>query len=290
MQSSLQLQGPRPSQLMALERSIPPVLRPLVRAYVLGYASSTVPRLLALLVLQLNRKRKTAAGKPHLGFTSSAAVILRKGLELQRFPAFCAALIGGSTLLEARDLTLIKLEEMLTVTRFLFEDCLLVWLQTYHRRLKSGNYPLFDWLAIMRVSAMDVEKRDQETTLRYQVISISGIVLTKPCICVSPSHISLTKTQIINNMTFTNPLQTRPITRNVHRWLVQLGTPPVEKDRCVYGQDALRHSQRGQVQGHPVRRSDDRSHPLCCHQSRRCGGRRALVPAQGSEDCRWKME
>jgi hypothetical protein len=128
------LQAPRAVQLMALERSIPPVLRPLVRAYVLGYASSTVPRLLALLVMQLNRKRKTATGKPHQGFIPSAAVILRKGLELQRFPAFCAALIGGSTLLEARDLPLHR-EQMLIMNRFPSEDWLLVWQQVYRRHL-----------------------------------------------------------------------------------------------------------------------------------------------------------
>lgn len=86
---------------------IPPVLRPLVRAYLLGYASSVAPRLLALLVQHVTvarrkRKQTTATldaqnGQP---FLSSLQRILRGGLDWQRFPTFCAALVGGSTLLE----------------------------------------------------------------------------------------------------------------------------------------------------------------------------------------------
>ena len=93
----------RTSQGMSLERSIPPVLRPLVRAYVLGYASSTIPRLLSLLLTHLIRKRKNNDKKKPNSLLSSAGSILLKGLDPQRFPTFCAALIGGSTLLEARD-------------------------------------------------------------------------------------------------------------------------------------------------------------------------------------------
>ncbi|KIN02495.1 hypothetical protein OIDMADRAFT_102648 [Oidiodendron maius Zn] len=88
---------------MSLERSIPPVLRPLVRAYVLGYASSTIPRLLSLLLTHLIRKRKNNDKKKPNSLLSSAGSILLKGLDPQRFPTFCAALIGGSTLIEARD-------------------------------------------------------------------------------------------------------------------------------------------------------------------------------------------
>ena len=97
------IQPPRVSRVVSLEASIPPVLRPLVRAYVLGYASSTVPRLLALLLTHLTRKRKNGNKKKQDGLLSSAGLILYKGLDFQRFPTFCAALIGGSTLLEARD-------------------------------------------------------------------------------------------------------------------------------------------------------------------------------------------
>ena len=88
---------------MSLEASIPPVLRPLVRAYVLGYASSTIPRLLALLLTHLTQKRNNRKKKRQDGLLSSAGSILRTGLDIQRFPTFCATLIGGSTLLEARD-------------------------------------------------------------------------------------------------------------------------------------------------------------------------------------------
>lgn len=86
-----------------LEEKIPPVLRPALRAYVLGYASSTAPRILTLLLLHLNRRRKNIDEKPNEPFLPSLVRILRGGLELQRFPTFCAALVGTSTLLEARD-------------------------------------------------------------------------------------------------------------------------------------------------------------------------------------------
>jgi hypothetical protein len=95
----------RPARLTSLEQSIPPVLRPVIRAYVLGYASSTAPRLLTLLLTHLSRRRKNIDDKPVHSFFPSLVRILRGGLELQRFPTFCAALVGGSTLLEARDHT-----------------------------------------------------------------------------------------------------------------------------------------------------------------------------------------
>lgn len=86
-----------------LEKSIPTVLRPVLRAYVLGYASSTVPRLLTLLMTHLSRRRKNIDLKPSESFVYSFIRILNGGLEFQRFPTFCAALVGGSTLIEARD-------------------------------------------------------------------------------------------------------------------------------------------------------------------------------------------
>lgn len=86
-----------------LEKGIPLVLRPVLRAYVLGYASSTVPRLLTLLLTHLSRRRKNIDLKPSESFVYSFIRILNGGLEFQRFPTFCAALVGGSTLIEARD-------------------------------------------------------------------------------------------------------------------------------------------------------------------------------------------
>lgn len=86
-----------------LEESIPPLLRPLIRAYVLGYASAVAPRLLTLVLQYVTRRRrdKGAAIVTH-SFIASLQRILRGGLELQRFPTFCAVLVGGTTLLEAR--------------------------------------------------------------------------------------------------------------------------------------------------------------------------------------------
>ena len=84
---------------------IPPALRPVCRAFVVGYASSTAPRLLTLLLTHLGRKRKNIDEKPDDYFLLSFLRILKGGLELQRFPTFCAALVGGSTLLQARDRT-----------------------------------------------------------------------------------------------------------------------------------------------------------------------------------------
>lgn len=105
MSASRQLQ-PAAGRARWYER-VPPPLRPLLRAYVLGYASAVVPRLLTL-VLQQASKRKTkgndAARPPpaHESFVGSLRRILREGLDLRRFPTFCAAVVGGSTLLEVR--------------------------------------------------------------------------------------------------------------------------------------------------------------------------------------------
>ncbi len=86
------------------EKGIPPVFRPVLRAYALGYASSTLPRLLTLVLTTLGRRKKALDEKSKIYFLVSVLRILRGGLELQRFPTFCAALVGGSTLLGASDL------------------------------------------------------------------------------------------------------------------------------------------------------------------------------------------
>ncbi|KAI1411701.1 hypothetical protein F5Y13DRAFT_164862 [Hypoxylon sp. FL1857] len=87
-----------------LDDSIPPLLRPLIRAYVLGYASAVAPRLLTLVLQYVTRRRKdkgaASVTQTHDSFITSLQRILRGGLELQRFPTFCAALVGGTTLLE----------------------------------------------------------------------------------------------------------------------------------------------------------------------------------------------
>ncbi|KAM0516699.1 hypothetical protein ACHAPE_005333 [Trichoderma viride] len=86
-------------------QSLPAPLRPLVRAYLLGYASAVAPRLLTLILQFISRRRKSArkylsADKDERSFRDSAFRILRTGLDPRRFPTFCAALVGGSTLLQ----------------------------------------------------------------------------------------------------------------------------------------------------------------------------------------------
>ncbi|KAL7937507.1 hypothetical protein V8C35DRAFT_182119 [Trichoderma chlorosporum] len=86
-------------------KSLPAALRPLVRAYLLGYASAVAPRLLTLMLQFISKKRKSSkkylsSDKDERSFKDSAFRILRTGLDPRRFPTFCAALVGGSTLLQ----------------------------------------------------------------------------------------------------------------------------------------------------------------------------------------------
>ncbi|KAJ0125366.1 hypothetical protein J7T55_006712 [Diaporthe amygdali] len=90
------------------DRSVPPLFRPILRAYLLGYAFTVGPRLLALVLyhaLKLVRTRRKAVdgpaeNKPEPLLLQSLLRTVRAGFEWQRFPTFCAALVGGSTLLE----------------------------------------------------------------------------------------------------------------------------------------------------------------------------------------------
>ncbi|KAH6982946.1 hypothetical protein BKA56DRAFT_631407 [Ilyonectria sp. MPI-CAGE-AT-0026] len=82
--------------------AVPEILRPLIRAYLLGYATAVSPRLLTL-VLQYVAKRRRAQLSPDPedgSFAKSAKHIVRMGFNLQRFPTFCAVLAGGSTILQ----------------------------------------------------------------------------------------------------------------------------------------------------------------------------------------------
>jgi hypothetical protein len=90
----------RPSRLRLVDQRVPVLLRPIVRAYVLAYASSTVPRLLTLLLTYLSKKKRKPETTEHL--ISSLLRILRGGLEWNRFATFSAALVGGSTFLQVR--------------------------------------------------------------------------------------------------------------------------------------------------------------------------------------------
>jgi hypothetical protein len=96
----LSSRGPR--RTLSLEHVVSPPFRPVFRAYILGYASSTGPRLLTLILTHLSRRRKNNNNENHDdSFFLALYRILEGGLEFQRFPTFCAALVGGSTLLQA---------------------------------------------------------------------------------------------------------------------------------------------------------------------------------------------
>jgi hypothetical protein len=80
-----------------------------VRAYLLGYASAVGPRLLTLLLQHVARRRRNEtkststarSAPPEESYPAGLQRILRGGLDWQRFPTFCAVLVGGTTLLEA---------------------------------------------------------------------------------------------------------------------------------------------------------------------------------------------
>lgn len=81
---------------------LPEILRPLVRAYLLGYATAVGPRLLTLVLRYVakKRRRQLSPDQENGTFISSAKHIVRMGFNPQRFPTFCAVLAGGSTLLQ----------------------------------------------------------------------------------------------------------------------------------------------------------------------------------------------
>lgn len=94
------------------DRSIPPPLRPIVRAYLLGYGFTVGPRVLTLLMYHASKlvrgsKRRAVNDddgatqrKPESSLGEALIKILRAGLEVNRFATFSAAIVGGSTLLE----------------------------------------------------------------------------------------------------------------------------------------------------------------------------------------------
>ncbi|KAI1148243.1 integral membrane protein [Nemania diffusa] len=108
----------RPRAQAKLDQTIPPLLRPILRAYVLGYASAVAPRVLTLILHNGARWRRGAkdlhkgsskdGAQPQDSFATSLRHILCSGLDPQRFPTFCAALVGGTTLLDVLGRRLIK--------------------------------------------------------------------------------------------------------------------------------------------------------------------------------------
>lgn len=103
------------------DAGIPPPLRPLVRAYIIGYLSSVLPRIPALLghLLLAPTKQDPAAQdatpeqpKKGAALLDSLRRILLEPLHWQRFPTFCAALVGGSTLLEVQYRTAVNTQRL----------------------------------------------------------------------------------------------------------------------------------------------------------------------------------
>ncbi|KAJ3561957.1 hypothetical protein NPX13_g8744 [Xylaria arbuscula] len=106
------LRGPRQAR-ERLDKAIPPILRPVVRAYILGYASAVAPRVLTLILQygvrwRKGRGRKKDAQPEQHSFAASLRHVLRSGLDPQRFPTFCATLVGGTTLFNVLVLRLIN--------------------------------------------------------------------------------------------------------------------------------------------------------------------------------------
>jgi hypothetical protein len=88
--------------------SVPEILRPLIRAYLLGYASAVAPRLLTLVLQHVAKRRRKTATQLSLdlddsSFFKSVLRIVKTGFNPQRFPTFCAILAGGTTILQVSE-------------------------------------------------------------------------------------------------------------------------------------------------------------------------------------------
>lgn len=81
-------------------RAVPPSLRPALRAFLLGYASTVGPRLASLLARYVKSKRAASDTDEKIRIADSLRAVLASGLGGKRFPAFCALFVGGSTFLE----------------------------------------------------------------------------------------------------------------------------------------------------------------------------------------------
>ncbi|KAL2155351.1 hypothetical protein VTH82DRAFT_92 [Thermothelomyces myriococcoides] len=102
-----------PSPRRRWDSNIPTVFRPLVRAYLFGYASAVGPRLLTLLLQHAARHRRskqqqqkqqqtgpTSDPQRDEAFLAGLRRILLGPLSCRSFPTSCAVLIGGATFLE----------------------------------------------------------------------------------------------------------------------------------------------------------------------------------------------
>lgn len=81
-------------------RAVPPSLRPALRAFLLGFASTVGPRLVSLLARYVKSKRAATDENEKIRIADSLRAVLASGFGWNRFPAFCALFVGGSTFLE----------------------------------------------------------------------------------------------------------------------------------------------------------------------------------------------
>ena len=85
------------------DAGVPHLLQPVLRAYLLAYASTVAPKIVSLVVraaVKIYRRRKVDDKSRRPQFLLSLRRVLIEALHWQRFPAFCATLVGGSTLLQ----------------------------------------------------------------------------------------------------------------------------------------------------------------------------------------------
>jgi len=136
-----------PQRQKPLQHGFPLALQPILRAYVLGYASSTAPRLLTLLLTHLSRRRKSIDENPHYEFCRSFISIVRGGLHPKRFATFCAALVSGSILLQVHSGTLYVHGMELIGYSDLSERCSQAYLMNNIRRYERGesSTPAYIW-------------------------------------------------------------------------------------------------------------------------------------------------
>lgn len=110
----------RPRAILGLE-TLPPALRPLVRAWILGSLWTVGPRIVGLALRHLSSGRRFEGREGGNGdsevennvsrcgsraFLDEIVAAIKDGC-LNRFPLFCAVLVGGSSLLEVGHLVLL---------------------------------------------------------------------------------------------------------------------------------------------------------------------------------------
>lgn len=84
---------------LSMEQKAPSYLSPVLRAFVLGYASSTLPQLLTIVITFWSKRRKALESGSNYDVVDALKRVFSISLEWNRFPAFCAALAGSSAVL-----------------------------------------------------------------------------------------------------------------------------------------------------------------------------------------------